>query len=75
MALKENMWKEHYLVLRHMNLKELLNKKMLIQKLGYIHYNPVCAGICEIAENYHYSSARFYVDGKNDFGRLKHFSD
>ncbi len=53
---------------------ELLNKKMFIQKLEYIHYNPVQAGFCETPEDYHYSSARYYVDGTNDFGMLKHFA-
>jgi hypothetical protein len=26
---------------------------------------PVWAGLCEVPEDYHYSSARFYVDGFN----------
>ncbi len=53
---------------------ELLNKAMFIQKLEYIHYNPVRAGMCETPEDYHYSSARFYHDGTNSFGMLKHYS-
>jgi hypothetical protein len=34
------------------------------QKLEYIHYNPVDAGIVEKAEEYIYSSARDYYYGK-----------
>jgi REP element-mobilizing transposase RayT len=30
------------------------------QKLNYIHYNPVCAGLCTRPEEYKYSSAGFY---------------
>jgi putative transposase len=53
---------------------ELLNESMLKQKLEYIHYNPVRAGLCNVAEDYYYSSARFYYDGTNSFGMLKHYS-
>ncbi len=53
---------------------ELLNKKKFIQKLEYIHYNPVRAELCEKPEDYHYSSAKFYHDGTNSFEILKHFS-
>ncbi len=53
---------------------ELLNKVMFIQKLEYIHYNPVKAGMCEAPEDYLYSSARFYLDGTNSFGMLKYYS-
>ena len=39
---------------------ELFNPKILHQKLDYIHYNPVEAGIVENPEDYLYSSARDY---------------
>ncbi len=32
------------------------------------------AGLCEKPEDYHYSSAKFYLDGTNSFEILKHFS-
>ena len=38
----------------------LYNQKILHQKLDYIHYNPVEAGIVEKPEDYLYSSARDY---------------
>ena len=60
---------------------ELLNQTMFIQKLEYIHYNlpagkagPVRAGLCELPEEYHYSSARFYHNRSNSFNMLTHFT-
>ncbi|MES2431746.1 MAG: transposase [Bacteroidota bacterium] len=45
--------------------KELFTTKFTNQKLDYIHNNPVEAGIVEKAEEYLYSSARDYYNGKN----------
>lgn len=53
---------------------ELLNESMFKQKLEYIHYNPVRAGLCNVPEEYYYSSANFYYNGTNSFGRVKHYS-
>ena len=53
---------------------ELLNESMFIQKLEYIHYNPVRAGLCNVPEEYYYSSVKFYLDGTNNFRILKHYS-
>jgi len=53
---------------------ELLNESMFKQKLEYIHYNPVKAGLCNVPEEYHYSSAQFYLDGTNSFGMLMHYT-
>ena len=39
---------------------ELFDEKILYQKLDYIHYNPVVAGLVESPEYYLYSSARNY---------------
>ncbi|MFA6260750.1 MAG: transposase [Bacteroidia bacterium] len=39
---------------------ELYGEKFILQKLNYIHYNPVKAGIVEIADHFIYSSARNY---------------
>ena len=39
---------------------ELFDHKILHQKLDYMHYNPVVAGIVEKPEDYLYSSARDY---------------
>lgn len=45
--------------------KELFSSRFTEQKLNYIHHNPVEAGIVEKAEDYLYSSARDYFEGKN----------
>lgn len=45
--------------------KELFSSGFTKQKLEYIHNNPVEAGIVEKAEEYIYSSARDYYEGKS----------
>ncbi len=35
-------------------------KEVFKQKMEYIHYNPDAAGICNLPEEYKYSSAKFY---------------
>jgi hypothetical protein len=50
---------------------------------GYGHYlredlpggvNPVVAGLVNFAEEYHYSSAKFYEHGNDHFDFITHFS-
>lgn len=53
---------------------ELISEDLFRQKLEYIHYNPVKAGLCEKPEDYYYSSARFYHDGLDSFKMLTHFT-
>ena len=53
---------------------ELRTPAVFNQKLDYIHYNPVKAGLCLNPEDYYYSSAKFYYDGTDDFGILTHYS-
>jgi REP element-mobilizing transposase RayT len=43
--------------------KELYSPGFTVQKLNYIHNNPVEAGLVEKAEDYVYSSARDYMHG------------
>ncbi len=52
---------------------DLINEAMFIQKLNYIHQNPVVAGICQLPEDYYYSSAKYYENGTDDFGMLTHW--
>jgi putative transposase len=52
---------------------ELISEDLFKQKLEYIHYNPVKAGLCEKPEDYFYS-AKFYFDEIDSFGMLKHYS-
>ncbi len=52
---------------------DLFNEAVFFQKLDYIHWNPVKAGLCKLPEEYYYSSAKFYEYGVDDFGILTHY--
>jgi putative transposase len=43
---------------------ELYSPKFILQRVNYVHNNPVRAGIVERAEDYLYSSAKDYKSGK-----------
>lgn len=45
---------------------ELRTDRIYLQKLNYIHCNPVKAGICKLQEEYKYSSALFYHTGNDN---------
>ena len=42
------------------------NRLVLEQKLDYIHNNPTKKHLCELPEDYIYSSARYYLLGKEN---------
>jgi len=44
----------------------MYNRKVLEEKLDYIHNNPVKAGLCDLPEDYKYSSARYYILNEDD---------
>jgi putative transposase len=52
---------------------ELRTDRVYQQKLNYIHYNPVKAGLCQFPEEYKYSSASFYHTGIDNWGFLTHY--
>ena len=52
---------------------ELFTVSVFIQKLNYIHQNPVKAGICMYAEEYKFSSALFYAKNIDSFEFLEHY--
>ncbi|MBX9785037.1 MAG: transposase [Chitinophagaceae bacterium] len=54
---------------------DLYSHEVYMQKLEYIHYNPVEAGLCFLPEDYYYSSARFYEKLQDDFGFLTHWQE
>lgn len=56
---------------------ELYNTETLIQKLNYIHNNPVQEKwmLAASPEEYYFSSAKFYATGLDDFGFITHFSE
>ncbi|MES2894045.1 MAG: transposase [Bacteroidota bacterium] len=52
---------------------EIYSTKVFNQKLNYLHWNPVKAGLCNSPEEYYYSSARFYQSGVAKFTMLTHY--
>lgn len=54
---------------------DLWTEKVLLQKLIYLHQNPVRAGLCQWPEQYRYSSASFYHTGVDNWGFLTHLRD
>jgi putative transposase len=54
---------------------EIWSEKVFLQKLKYIHENPVRSGLCKFADDYKYSSALFYKYGKDNWGFLTHLRD
>lgn len=56
---------------------EILGRNMAIQKLNYIHYNPLQEHwkLVNDPVNYKYSSARYYETGLDEFGILTHYMD
>ena len=54
---------------------ELRTHAVFVQKLEYIHLNPVKACICRLPEDYKYSSALFYETGIDNWGFLSHYRE
>ena len=54
---------------------DLFTEKVYIQKLNYIHNNPVHPKwrLSDLPENYRFSSAKFYETGIDEFGILTHY--
>ena len=50
---------------------ELFSEKFFVQKINYIHDNPVKAVLCIFPEDYKYSSASYYNGGVDYFGIMK----
>jgi REP element-mobilizing transposase RayT len=53
---------------------ELFTEKAFMQKLEYIHENPVTAALVNFAEEYKYSSAKFYLEGIDEFDMITHYT-
>jgi putative transposase len=52
-------------------------ERIFIQKMEYLHNNPIADkwNLCKCAEDYRWSSASFYLTGKDEFRILKHFRE
>jgi putative transposase len=53
----------------------MYNRKVASQKVDYMHYNPVEAGLCKLPEDYIYSSARYYLLNEPDWDFITHYED
>ena len=51
---------------------DLYTNYAFMQKLEYIHWNPLKAGLCITPEDYYFSSAKFYTTGIDEFDILTH---
>ena len=62
--------KKHEIWQRDSLSVELYSRAVALQKLQYIHSNPVSGKwlLSKDDLNYHYSSSRFYETGVDDFG-------
>jgi len=54
---------------------DLWSEKVMIQKIRYIHENPVRKGFCNYPHDYKYSSALLYHTGIDNWGFLTHIRD
>ena len=54
---------------------DLFSESVILQKLDYSHNNPLQEKwqLCLLPEQYHYSSARFYQTGIDNWGFLSHW--
>jgi len=52
---------------------DLRTSKVFIQKLEYLHWNPVKAGLCSLPDKYNVSSARHTWTGVEEFTRLNNY--
>ena len=73
--LRVNKYDRKYLIGKREPLSiELFTEKAFLQNLEYIHQNPVAAGLVNFAEEYKYSSAKFYLEGRDEFNMITHYS-
>ncbi|MGH9470615.1 MAG: transposase [Terriglobia bacterium] len=56
----------HSLVDHHSNIQPIFAEGFLMQKVNYIHQNPVRAGLVLRAEDYRWSSARYWSGLKSE---------
>ena len=67
--------RQHNIWLRDPLAIKVINREMAIQKLNYIHLNPLQSHwlLCTQPAEYRFSSALFYEQNLDEFGLLSHF--
>lgn len=66
----------HYQVWERNSLSiDLYSEKIFLQKMNYIHNNPIQPKwkLSDLPENYPFSSAKFYETGVDEFSLLTHY--
>ena len=55
----------------------LYSADVFMQKMKYLHFNPTIEKwhLADLPENYKYSSAKFYLEGIDEFGFLTHWQE
>ena len=68
--------RQHNIWLRDPLAIKVFNREMAIQKLHYIHLNPMQSHwlLCTQPAEYRFSSAIFYEQNMDEFGLLSHFA-
>ena len=68
---KNNFWQRDPLAIR------VFSREMASQKLNYMHFNPLQEHwqLCNLPEEYRFSSAAYYENNKDEFGILTHYMD
>jgi REP element-mobilizing transposase RayT len=56
---KYQVWQEGF------RAKQITTDNMMVQKIEYIHNNPVKRGYVDVPEHWRYSSARNYLNTEN----------
>ena len=72
-TLKVNKYDRTYQIWKREPLSIELFTETFMQKLHYIHNNAVAAGLVNFAEEYKYSSAKFYHQGIDEFNIITHY--
>jgi len=69
--------KKHEVWIDSFDVKECRTEKFILQKLIYIHENPVRGKwkLCNTSLDYPHSSARFYFNGKQQLFKVKDYRD
>jgi putative transposase len=68
----------HYQIWERNSLHiDIYSEKVLLQKLNYLHNNPIQVKwqLSTLPESYQYSSARFYETGFDEFSVLTHYRE
>jgi putative transposase len=59
---------------RRPHIATMYNRIVLEEKLDYIHANPVKANLCDLPENYKFSSAAYYIHNESN-GIITHYME